>query len=195
MNNYELQRLMAQMQQAQAQANSGAVNGYELVGNYQLVGNGMNAMVQQQPVQQMQMVRAMAAPNVVPSLGFTEALQTADLTRFIHQKIAGLGSQTIGAGATVDFVLNAKEVIRIERMLVDAASLAGIQVIQMSVGTRNLNLGGGSIPASVFAPTAFDTRLSAETVNPGIPFTVTIRNTTTGNVDVSVACIGKGLYA
>lgn len=190
----------AMLRQAAQAAASGMVSGLDFgaahgVGNFDFVGNfpaypyapqevaGMDfvgAAMQKAAMMQAPMYRPAAMPFAqgvaIPPPG---VYTTDNSPRVPRRKPAGFPLATIPqGGSTVLAQMLPTEVIRPERLVIVDASgftLTDVFVDDIKVGSQSQNIGQGSIPASVFDTLAFDTLIEGNTLNLGVPITVSLR--------------------
>lgn len=179
-------------------ASAGAVSGIEMVGAYPYVGappaypyvggvDLVGAMAAQAQAQKLALARGapympygapMAHGVEIPAPG---VYSTENSPRVPRRKPAGFPIVTIGIGSTSAIAqLLPTEVIRPERLvIVDATSgqLSDVLVDDIKVGAQSQNIGQGPMTAEVFATTAFDTLFEGNTLNVGVPLSVSLRLT------------------
>jgi len=159
------------------------VGGYDIVGapeGYDIVGAPPARRQFQQP------------PRMPgnPSQGVRVMRDQPDIMR---RQIAPIELTTIAAGATATIELRPQRPIRIERLLLDGATLGGLFVTDLLIGAETQFVNSGAVPVSVFAPTAFGTDLRGNTASPGITVTVRVLNSTGGALTIGGAIIGSSL--
>jgi hypothetical protein len=87
--------------------------------------------------------------------------------------VLGFGTQTIAANTTVDFTANPQVPFRPKRMIVQATSVAQLDVEDIKVGKNSMLTSAQAFPASGFAAGTFDQAIKFDTAVPGIEVTVT----------------------
>lgn len=185
------------LRQAAQAAAAGMVSGLDAghgVGNFDFVGNipaypyapveGMDfvgaAMQKAAMMAQAPMYRPAATPFAhgvaIPPPG---VYTTDNSPRVPRRKPAGFPIAIIPLGGqTVLAQMLPTEVIRPERLVIVDASggtLNDVFVDDIKVGSQSQNIGQGAIPASVFDTLAFDTLIEGNTLNLGVPITVSLR--------------------
>lgn len=142
------------------------------------------------PVRGMPMPRAMAAR--IPGLTGQTAVVN-EVPSVGRRQIAPIPLTTVNALSTVDVELRPQRPIRIERLVLDGVTLAGLFLTDLLIGAEPQFVNAGAVPASTFAPTAFGTDLRGNTAQPGIAVVLRFQNTTGGAITVGGALIGTSL--
>lgn len=88
--------------------------------------------------------------------------------------LPGTTSPSVAAGASATITYETQEVFRPERFVVASAIAASFVITSIIVGTKNQLSAPGSVPADIFAATAFDCDLHFDTANIGNKITVTV---------------------
>lgn len=110
-----------------------------------------------------------------------------------RRQIAPIPLTTIPANSTVNVEFRPQRPIRIERLIIDGATIAGLFVTDILIGAEPQFVNSGAVPASVFAPLAFGTDLRGNTAQPGISVTIAFQNTTGAPITFGGAVIGTSL--
>lgn len=111
----------------------------------------------------------------------------------------GLGSATLNAATpTVTLTAQPQRAFRGERLVLAvqrSAGAAGVAVLlsDFTIGDYKQLVGGGSLPADVFASDAFGVRLMLDASIPGVLYSITLSATVAGadSIIVSGAVIGR----
>lgn len=132
--------------------------------------------------------------RLAPLPGLTGQARIADeVPQVGRRQIAPIPFTTVNAGATVDVELRPQRPIRIERLVLDGANVAGLFLTDLLVGAEPQFVNAGAVPLSTFAPTAFGVELRGNTAQPGIAVVLRVNNTTAGNLSFGGALIGTSL--
>lgn len=103
-----------------------------------------------------------------------------------------LGSQTIGAGATVNVVGRPQIPFRVERLV--TTGVAGLLIDDVRVGNKSQLPQAGALPNEIFGFTAVAVALMGDTAAPAMDVTVVVRNPTGGGLVFAGAIIGAAAY-
>lgn len=110
-----------------------------------------------------------------------------------RRQIAPIPLTTIAAGATETVEFRPQRPIRIERIVLDGATVAGLFVTDVMIGAETQFVNNGAVPVSCFQPNAFGTSLRGNTAQPGISVTLRIYNSTNVSLTLGGAVIGTSL--
>jgi len=110
-----------------------------------------------------------------------------------RRQIAPIPFTTVAALSTVDIELRPQRPIRIERLVLDGAVVAGLFLQDILIGAEPQFVNAGSVPFSTFQPQAFGTDLRGNTAQPGIAVTLRVFNSTAGALSFGGALIGTSL--
>ena len=102
----------------------------------------------------------------------------------------GLGSITIGPGATGQLTGSPAILFRVDRLFL-VPTAPGAIVLDVKVGIVSQTVGGAGSPVESFGPTAIGSRMSGQTLSPAVPCTVLLFNPTLGAITISGNVIGK----
>lgn len=105
-------------------------------------------------------------------------------------------TKTIPAHGSATMEATPQEAIRFQRLVMDQASgvSGSLTVTEIKVGSIPQDIGsGGAAPFSMFGPTAINTQLRGKTCNIGQKVSVTLANSSAGDIDVSGALTGESL--
>jgi len=161
--------------------------GEDVSGLYDIVGGGYD-IVGAPPARRGQRMPTRIPGN--PSMGVRVMTDTPDVMR---RQISPIPLTTIAAGATVDVEFRPQRPLRIERLILDGSSTAGVFLTDLLIGAEPQFVNSGAVPVSAFAPTAFGTDLRGNTAQPGITVTIRLQNTTGAGVTIGGAVIGSSL--
>lgn len=169
----------------------GGVGGYDVVGGEE-VGAGSEM------VSGVDMVGAPPSwgqrPRRNPPIaGLGQVRVMSDKPDVARRQISPIPITTVGAGSTASVEVRPQRPIRIERLIIDGASLAGLYITDLLIGAEPQFVNAGGVPAGVFAPTAFGTDLRGNTAQPGISVTINFQNTTGAPITFGGAFIGTSL--
>jgi hypothetical protein len=103
-----------------------------------------------------------------------------------------LGSQTIGAGATVNVIGRPQIPFRVERLV--TTGVAGLLIDDVRVGNKSQLPQAGALPNEIFGFTAVAVALMGDTAAPAMDVTVVVRNPTGGGLVFAGAIIGAAAY-
>lgn len=178
----------AMLRAAQQAAAQGSVSGLDLVGGipaypyvqgFDLVGAEMAKaalMAPQRGAPYMPMATPMAHGVQIPAPG---VYSTENSARVPRRKTAGFPLATIPIGQTSTVAqMLPTEVIRPERLVVVdtfSGQLNDVLIDDIKIGSQSQNIGQGPISAEVFATTAFDTLIEGNTLNLGVPISISLR--------------------
>lgn len=139
--------------------------------------------------------RAPARPGQMARLpGLTGAARVVDeVPQVGRRQIAPIPFTTVNAGQTIDIELRPQRPIRIERLVLDGLTVAGLFLQDILIGAEPQFVNAGSVPFSTFQPQAFGTDLRGNTAQPGIAVTLRVFNSTAGNLSFGGALIGTSL--
>lgn len=95
------------------------------------------------------------------------------------RKVLPIGRLTIAAGGNGTAALQPQETFRPERLCIVApdAQFSALDITQIKCQTKDMLIGTGAIPAAMFSPNAFDTRVQFATVRPGSILQMAFLNT------------------
>lgn len=110
-----------------------------------------------------------------------------------RRQIAPIPFTTVNPGQTIDVELRPQRPIRIERLVLDGAVVAGLFLQDILIGAEPQFVNAGSVPFSTFQPQAFGTDLRGNTAQPGIAVTLRVFNSTAGVLSFGGALIGTSL--
>lgn len=153
---------------------------YDIVGGYDIVGAP--------PARRGQRMPPRMAGN--PSAGVRVMTDSPDIMR---RQISPIPLTTVAANSTIDVEFRPQRPLRIERLILDGSSTAGVFLTDLLIGAEPQFVNSGAVPVSAFAPTAFGTDLRGNTAQPGITVTIRLQNTTGAAVTIGGAVIGSSL--
>lgn len=138
--------------------------------------------------------RGMAAPRLSPLPGLTGSARVVDeVPQVGRRQIAPIPFTSVNPGQTIDVELRPQRPIRIERLVLDGAVVAGLFLQDILIGAEPQFVNAGSVPFSTFQPQAFGTDLRGNTAQPGIAVTLRVFNSTAGVLSFGGALIGTSL--
>ena len=155
------------------------VGSAEMVAGYDLVGGPSQRRGQQR-----------SSPIAGMPMGSRVMADKPDVAR---RQISPIPITTVAAGASVSVEVRPQRPIRLERLIIDGATLAGLYITDLLIGADPQFVNAGGVPAGVFAPTAFGTDLRGNTAQPGITVTINFQNTTGAAITFGGAFIGTSL--
>lgn len=133
-------------------------------------------------------IRSLTQANITPGVSRTRR----------GKLVLGMGNGAFGAaGTTVVLTQQPQRPIKVERVVIiaekDGAVAAGIELVDdLKVGTQSQLASNGAVPASAFAPDAFDVELDGDVAVPGTNVTLELSRTAAPGVGTDVlvaACI------
>ena len=164
---------------------------YDIVGaGYDIVGAppARRGQQQRQPARQPARMPARMPGN--PSTGVRVMTDSPDVMR---RQISPIPLTAIPANTTVDVEFRPQRPLRIERLILDGTTVAGIFLTDLLIGAEPQFVNSGAVPVSAFQPTAFGTDLRGNTAQPGITVTLRLQNTTGAPVTIGGSVIGSSL--
>lgn len=97
----------------------------------------------------------------------------------LPQSIVGSVPVTVGASLPATISIPVQRNLRPDRIFIDRVQAASLLVTSFSIGTVNLFLSGGSVPADMFSPDAQGAQIRAlETATPSVGITIGVLNKT-----------------
>jgi hypothetical protein len=90
--------------------------------------------------------------------------------------LPGSTNPSVAAAASTTVTYKTQETFRPERYVVASAIAADFVITSITVATTNQLAANGSVPADIFAATAFDCDLHFDTAEPGVDIVVGITN-------------------
>ena len=99
----------------------------------------------------------------------------------------GLGTTSIGVGATAIITLLPQLPFKLERL---SSPAAGLVIDNIQVGTVSQFVAAGGVAVEVFGPTATGIGLRGDTAVPGVSIQITVSNPTAAAVVFSGALVG-----
>lgn len=115
--------------------------------------------------------------------------QTAGTVRRI---MAGLPNQSVAAGASADLTINVSEPFKFERLVLSVAAQA-LNVTNVKVGLKSLNVSTNAISGNAFSEQAIGTTLDGYTAQAGVGFVVSVINPTGAAVLTGGGVFGPSL--
>jgi len=108
----------------------------------------------------------------------------------VVQRVAcGIPRSSIAAAATYDATIVNQEPFRPDRIVLSTAAEA-LDVTNVRVGTKSLNLTSNPISGRCFAADAVNTQLQGYTATPGVGFVISFVNNTAGAITTSGGVFG-----
>lgn len=106
--------------------------------------------------------------------------------------VAGVATQSITAGQTATFVLTPTMEMQPFKLVIDDVIAASVDVVEITAGPINLNVGDGPIPGATFKPSSTVRFLTAVPIRTNQPLRVRIKNKSAATVDnVGFALVGR----
>jgi len=105
---------------------------------------------------------------------------------------AGIPRQAIAAGASADLQITNSEPFRPDRIVLGLAA-QGLDVTNVRIGTKSLNVTSQPISGNCFAENAVGTHLSGYTAQPGVGFVVSCQNNTAGSITSGGGVFGPAI--
>lgn len=106
----------------------------------------------------------------------------ADRPRRYAYQVFGLGSATLGGAGTTSLNQVFQEAFRPERLVLSDSVAGNSTITGIFIGVRPQLANIGSLPASLFAATTFETRVEFDTGNPGQNFLVNVTMAAAGTI-------------
>jgi hypothetical protein len=116
-----------------------------------------------------------------------ESVQTnaADIQRLA----AGVARAAIAAAASLDSVVTVQEAFRPDRIVLSVVAQA-LDVTNVKVGTKSLNVTSNPISGNCFSEQAIGTNLCGYTAQPGVGFIISFTNNTAASITTGGGVFG-----
>lgn len=121
------------------------------------------------------------------------AMVQRSVSRRRRKLLPGSTNPTVATTASATITYKTQEPFRPERYVVASAIAASFVVTSIIVGTVNQLAAAGSVPADIFAATAFDCNLHFDTASPGVDINVTVTNISGSNATFYASFLGTAL--
>jgi hypothetical protein len=177
-------------------ANNGYVGGLDIVGydhvdGYDIVGGPSQGPA---PVRGMAIPRGPGVQRGRPVAGMRGGEHVAhEMPDVARRQISPIPATLVPPGGTASVSFRPQRPIRIERLVLDAATVQGVFLTDLLIGADPQFVNAGAVPISVFQAQAFGTELRGNTAEPGIEITLSLLNTTVAPVTVGGCVIGTSL--
>lgn len=122
-------------------------------------------------------------------VGGTQQYQSGGTVRRIA---AGVPKQAVAAGAAADLAIVVSEHFRPDRIVLSVAAQA-LDVSNVKIGTKSLNVTSNPISGNCFAQDAINTHLEGYTAQAGIGFVISVTNPTAGSITTGGGVFGPAL--
>lgn len=110
----------------------------------------------------------------------------------IQRIMAGLPRQAITAGSSAELQVNTSEPFRPERLVLSTAAQA-LDVLNIRIGTKSLNVTSNPISGNCFSEQAIGTHVVGYTAQAGVGFVVSAQNNTAGSITSGGGVFGLAL--
>lgn len=110
----------------------------------------------------------------------------------LQRVAAGIPQSSLAAAAQAIVSIVVSEEFRPDRIVLSDAATA-LDVLDVSIGTKSLNVSSDPISGACFAKDAVGTYLSGYTAKPGVGFKIRFENNTAGAVVIAGGVFGPGL--
>lgn len=105
---------------------------------------------------------------------------------------AGVPRQAVAAAASADLQITVSEPFRPDRIVLSAAAQA-LDVTNVKIGTKSLNVTSNPISGNCFAEDAVGTDLQGYTAQPGVGFVISVTNNTVASITTGGGVFGPAL--
>lgn len=95
----------------------------------------------------------------------------------LQRVAAGIPSTSVGAGLSSDLNIVVSEPFRPDRIVLSVVAQA-LQVTNVKIGTKSLNVSSNPISGNCFSQDAVNTHLQGYTAQPGVGFVISVLNPT-----------------
>lgn len=112
----------------------------------------------------------------------------------VRRIAAGIPRQAVAAGAAADLSIVVAEHFRPDRIVLSVAAQA-LDVTNVKIGTKSLNVTSNPISGNCFAQDAVGTHLQGYTAQAGIGFVISVTNNTAGSITTGGGAFGPALAA
>lgn len=110
----------------------------------------------------------------------------------IQRIMAGIQRQSIAAAGTADLAITVSEPFRPERLVLATAAQA-LDLNNLRIGTKSLNVSNNPISGNCFAEDAVNTHVVGYTAQAGVGFTLSLVNNTAGAITTGGGVFGLAL--
>lgn len=110
----------------------------------------------------------------------------------LQRIMAGITRQSIAAGGTADIPITVSEPFRPERVVFATAAQA-LDLNNLRIGTKSLNVSNDPISGNCFAEDAINTHVVGYTAQAGVGFTLSLVNNTAGAITTGGGVFGLAL--
>lgn len=110
----------------------------------------------------------------------------------LQRLVAGIPRSAIAAAGTYDAQITNTEPFRPDRIVLNTAAQA-LDVTNVKVGTKSLNVTSNPISGNCFSEQAVNTQLQGYTAQPGVGFVISFINNTAGSITTSGGVFGWSL--
>ena len=110
----------------------------------------------------------------------------------LQRVAAGVPRLSIAAGAQAVANIVVSEEFRPDRIILSDAALT-LDVLDVSIGTKSLNVSSDPIAGACFARDAIGSHLAGYTAKPGVGFKIRFENNTAAAIDMTAGVFGPGL--
>jgi len=112
----------------------------------------------------------------------------------IRRIAAGLPRQAVAAGASADLTVSVSEPFKPEKLILSTAAQA-LDVTNIKIGTKSLNVTSNPIPGNAFSEQAIGTTLNGYTAQAGVGFVVSVTNNTGASITTGGGAFGPALVS
>jgi hypothetical protein len=110
----------------------------------------------------------------------------------LQRILAGVPRQSVAAAASADLSIVVSEAFRPERIVLSTAAQA-LDVTNVRIGTKSLNVTSNPISGNVFSEQAIGTHVIGYTAQPGVGFVVSVTNNTVAAITTGGGVLGLAL--
>jgi hypothetical protein len=125
-------------------------------------------------------------------IGAVPSKVSEDKAGVLQRLAAGIPRSSIAAAGTYDAQITNSEPFRPDRIVLNTAAQA-LDVTNVRIGTKSLNVTSNPISGNCFAEDAVGTQLQGYTAQPGVGFVISFANNTAGAITTSGGVFGWAL--
>lgn len=148
-----------------------AVGQHEIIGLEEIIGQA------ETPREKALVAATMrAARQVDPNAVLVQQKKLSNRKR----NMACIPATSVGAGATLEISFTVSDLFKPSRLQIEDALTPDFVVNNITIGSQNQFLNANGMPADAFRSDAVDNYLDLDTINPGVPASITVTNTSGG---------------
>lgn len=110
----------------------------------------------------------------------------------VQRLMSGVTRQSIAAGGTANIPVTVSEPFRPERLVLSTAAQA-LDLTNLKIGTKSLNVSDEPISGNCFAEDAINTHVVGYTAQAGVGYTLSLANNTAGAITTGGGVFGLAL--